>query len=94
MDFCSLNTHLPGLKPAKLNPLMDLGFHYYPVYTIGMDRPCVYKETDGTVQSRTAIQTDPPRAGVCNSVLPAGHWRHFIGVVMVHMGHHEKSIEI
>ena len=70
MDFCSVNTHLPGLKPAKLNPLMDLGFNYYPVYTIGMDRPCVYTETDGTVQSRTAIQTGPPRAGVCNSVYP------------------------
>ena len=25
VDFCSVNTHLPGLNPGKLNPFMEVG---------------------------------------------------------------------
>jgi len=45
VDFCSAKAYLPGLKPGKLNPLMEVGCVYAGSTRIGM-RP-QYKNLRG-----------------------------------------------
>ena len=40
VDFCSVNVHLPGLNPVKLNPLMEVGSTYPGSIRVGMRLHC------------------------------------------------------
>ena len=40
VDFCSVNAHLPGLSPGKLNLLMEVGSSYPGSTRVGMRLHC------------------------------------------------------